>query len=97
MIKTKTSTDEYRDGWDRIFGKKAVSLPTIEQLRSIMPAQVAAEITSVQPMDEAGKAVGELYELLKDNPDKSLVVTARPQLSADIAGYPDQDEGNSPD
>lgn len=97
-LKTGSANDAYREGWERIFGKKTVALPTIEQLRSVMPARIAEEIVSVQPMDEAGKALGDLYQILKDNPGKHLVITSgRPQLQADIAGYPETDEGNAPD
>ena len=42
-----------------------------------VPEQIARSILSVQPMDEAAKAFGELYQWLKDNPDKSLVLVPR--------------------
>ena len=65
----------------------------LAMLRETKPAELAAQLVSVQPMDEAGKALGELYELLKANPDKHLVITAkRPQLQADIAEATSEDE-----
>lgn len=41
------------------------------------PEQIARSILSVQPMDKANKAFAELYQWLKDNPDKSLVFVPR--------------------
>lgn len=48
---------------------------TIDQIRKVIPSEIAAELVSVQPMDEAGKAFKELYDLLVANPDKAFVIT----------------------
>lgn len=48
---------------------------TIDQIRKVIPSEIAAELASVQPMDEAGKAFKQLYDLLAANPDKVLVIT----------------------
>jgi len=46
--------------------------PEVRVVRSFLPNQIAEEICSVQPMDEAGKALDALYELLKANPGSYL-------------------------
>jgi hypothetical protein len=49
----------------------------LDTLRSVMPAQLAAEIISVQPMDKAGDALVELDALFKANPGTALVITGK--------------------
>jgi hypothetical protein len=49
----------------------------LDMLRLVTPAQIAAEIISVQPMDEAGRALAELDAILKANPDKQFVLTGK--------------------
>jgi hypothetical protein len=41
MIKSKTTTPEYRDGWDRIFGKKQSTLIVTGAEGELTPEQVA--------------------------------------------------------
>lgn len=49
----------------------------IDQIRKMTPAKIAEELVSVQPMDEAGKAVGELIEILdKAGPNSAFVITS---------------------
>lgn len=38
----------------------------IDMIRKSEPARISNELVDVQPMDEAGKALGELYKLLKE-------------------------------
>lgn len=54
--------------------KWGLDLNRIDMIRKTIPSQIAKEIVSVQPMEEAGKAYLELYELLKANPDKALSI-----------------------
>lgn len=54
----------------------------LDALRKLTPKLLAAEILTVQPMDEAAKAYAELYELLKSHPDFSLTfVEKKPDVS----------------
>lgn len=48
----------------------------IDMIRKLEPARVANELVSVQPMDEAGKALGNLYKLLKET-GGVLTITSR--------------------
>jgi hypothetical protein len=58
-------------------GSPGLNLQNIlDSLRRVMPAQVAAEIASVQPMDEAGKAIAEPDAILAANPGSHLVITS---------------------
>ena len=38
----------------------------LNMVRKLAPKKIAEELVSVQPMNEAGKALGELIELLQD-------------------------------
>lgn len=71
-LKSGSANDAYREGWERIFGKK--------------PRTVSSIITSL-PTERQAKIEARVEEL----------VATRPQLEADIAGYPETDEGNAPD
>ena len=48
----------------------------IDFIRKTTPAKIAEELASVQPMDEAGKALGKLIEILDEaGPNSVLVIT----------------------
>ena len=50
---------------------------TINKIRELMPAKIAEELVSVQPID--GKPYKEFYDFLAANPDKSYVLISSKQ------------------
>lgn len=51
-LKTKTTTDAYRDGWDRIFGKKTEVVPVPEDLVKKIEILIKdVEIDLSEPLD----------------------------------------------
>jgi len=61
------------EGLGRV-GAPKLDPKVLELIRKTAPQIFAEEILSVQPMDNAVKAYGELYEMLKDG--KSLVMVS---------------------
>jgi len=47
-------------------------------IRKTVPNQIANELTSVQPMDEAGKALSDLVEMLKDGGVLTITTKCKP-------------------
>jgi hypothetical protein len=54
-----------------------VSPEMMKLLRSTAVSAIAEDLVSVQPMDEAGKAFKELYDILAENPNSHLVITCK--------------------
>ena len=50
--------------------EKSEQQKLIDMIRKLSPQVIAEELTSVQPMDDGGKALGELYRLLKESDSK---------------------------
>jgi len=50
----------------------------IDMIRKTVPNQIANELTSVQPMDEAGKALSDLVEMLKDGGVLTITTKCKP-------------------
>lgn len=49
----------------------------IDQIRKMTSTKIAEDLVSVQPMDEAGKAVGKIIEILDEaGPNSALVITS---------------------
>lgn len=65
MIQTKGSTDAYRDGWDRIFGKKNKSWTSVVQENG---DELIIEIPQ-EALDELGWKIGDtlIWEISDDS------------------------------
>jgi hypothetical protein len=61
------ASDAYRTGYDRIFGSKKKSVDG-----AAIASAIADAIVSVQPMDEAGKALAQIHEFLANNPNETF-------------------------
>jgi len=57
QMKTKAATDQYRDGWDKIFGKKKAEQPpvdveNVEADYTDRPADTVNDVAAHIPKDE---------------------------------------------
>lgn len=66
--------ESFQAWWRRRYPRKIL----VSKIAMVDPEVVARQLLSVQPMDDAGKAFNEIYEILDQNRDKSLRITTSP-------------------
>ena len=89
VIATKGSTDAYRDGWDRIFGRKTEPVPAPVEVKIVIDEDTIA----VNMKLERDKLTAEWWKFCQDNQQGEHVMP----FSEWRQTYHPSDEGNAPD